>query len=169
MNDGCVQFSKNSWHYKAVNYVFRDKVQHYDGAPKQINLCPYMRAVVASMLSIIFVAGWRKLPYGIQDNAWLVQAELIFFAIIIVASASLGYLDDQNKDILPPFEHLVAYGFFGGNLVGVVGGACVAGAWRLKDHLDAKPKTEHKTRGLIKTYVASKHDKICPCVEFEDD
>jgi len=101
MNDGCVQFSKNSWHYKAVNYVFRDKVQHYDGEPKAINLCPYMRAVVASILSIAFVAGWRKLPYGIQDNAWLVQAELIFFAIIIVASASLGYLDDHNNATNP--------------------------------------------------------------------
>ena len=165
MTDGCVQFSKDSWHYRITHFVFPSLFWSLHG----INLCPYMRAVVASILSIPFVYAWRKLPDRIQDNAWVVQAELIFLTIIVFASAGMSYLDDQSKDMLPPFEYLVGYGFIGGNLVGIIGAFAISGGFALRDYIQGRPKKEHKTRGLIKTYVQSKHDKICPCVEFEED
>jgi len=165
MTDGCVQFSKNSWHYKITHFVFPSLFWH-DG----VNLCPYMRAVIASILSIAFVYTWRKLPDRIQDNSWFVQAELIFFAIILVASAGLHFMDEYKQtEVMPDYLTIVAYGFLGGNVVGFLGGLLVAGVLALKDYMDGRPKKDHKTRGLIKTYVASKHDKICPCVEFEDE
>jgi len=170
MTDGCVQFSKNSWHYKATNYVFPHKIESYNGTPRPINLCPYMRAVLASIFLISFVAPWRKLPYAIQDNAWLVQAELIFLTLVVICAGAMDFADTyRGNDRLPVLGDMVLIGFFGGNLVGVVGGALIALGFKLKDYLDGRPSKNHKTRGLIKTYVASKHDKICPCVEFEDD
>jgi len=155
MTDGCVQFSKNSWHYKLVHFVFPSFFWSESG---MVNLCPYMRRVIISIFSVVFVAGWRKLPDRIQEFAWVAQGELIFLTIIVFASAGMSYLDDQDKDILPPFEHLVGYGF-----------AVIAGIVALIDYIKDRPKKEHKTRGLIKTYVESKHEKICPCVEFEDN
>jgi len=166
MTDGCVQFSKDSWHYKITHFVFPALFWSRLGG---INLCPYMRAVIASIFSLPFVYAWRKLPYRIQDNAWVVQAELVFLAIILMASAGLHFLDESGgSERIPPFWDLVGYGFLGGNLIGIIGGFGIAGAFALKDYIQGRPKKDHKTRGLIKTYMQSKHDKICPCVEFEE-
>jgi len=164
MTDGCVQFNKNSWHYKLVHFVFPS---FFWSETNMVNLCPYMRRVVISIFTVIFVAGWRKLPYKIQDNAWLIQAELIFLTLVVICAGGMDIADTQvGNDKFPPFGDLVAYGFLGGNLVGVIGGSAIAGGYALKDRIEARPKTDHKTRGLIKTYVSAKHDKICPCVEF---
>lgn len=168
MSDGCVQFSKNSWHFKLVNLVFPYYLIHYNGAIRQVNLCPYMRRVIAGILSVAFVVPWRKLPYRIQDNAWLVQAELIFFAIILIGAFTFDVVDTMNKDVFPDFWTMVLIGFIGGNIVGVVGGLLMLGVTSLKDYIDGRPKKEHRTRGLIKTYMQSKHERICPCVEFEE-
>jgi len=166
MNDGCVQFSKNSWHYKLTHYVFPALFWSDRG----INLCPYMRAVVASILSVVFVAGWRKLPDRIQEFAWVAQGEVIFLALVVIFAGFLDFMDTYKEtDKLPEFLDLVAIGFFGGNVIGLFIAGCILGAFALKDYIEGRPKTDHKTRGLIKTYVQSKHDKICPCVEFEEE
>jgi len=161
--DGCVQFSKNSWHYRIAHFVFPSLFWSERG----VNLCPYMRAVVASIIGIAFVYAWRKLPDRIQEYAWIAQGEVIFLAIIVIVAGIMDLVDTNDR--LPEFLDMVAYGFLGGNVVGLVILGCVAGGFALKDYIEGRPKKDHKTRGLIKTYVVSKHDKICPCVEFEDD
>ena len=166
MTDGCVQFSKNSWHYKITHFVFPALFWSLHG----INLCPYMRAVIASIFSIPFVYAWRKLPDKIQNNAWLVQGELIYLLIVIACVGFIDFMDTYKEaDKFPAFFDMVAYGFLGGNVIGLVIAGAVMGGFALKDYIEGRPKKDHKTRGLIKTYVASKHDKICPCVEFEDN
>lgn len=166
MTDGCVQFNKNSWHYKITHFIFPSLFWH-DG----VNLCPYMRAVVASILLLPFIYAWRKLPCRVQDYSWLIQAELIFFSLVLLASFLIDYVDPlaKNPNVFPPFLDLVAYGFIGGNIVGIVGGLFIFGVYSLTEYIKGRPKKEHKTRGLLKTYMESKHDKICPCVEFVDD
>ncbi len=167
MNDGCVQFNKNSWHYKLVYFVFPAFFWSETG---RVNLCPYMRRVVISVLSVIFVAGWRKLPDRIQEYAWIAQGELIFLAIIVIVAGFMDIADERvGNEKLPIFQDLVLIGFIGGNIIGLVGFAVIAGAITLSDYIKKRPKKDHKTRGLVKTYVQSKHDKICPCVEFTDD
>lgn len=167
MNDGCVQFSKNSWHYKLVHLVFP---AFFWSETNMVNLCPYMRRVIISVLAVAFVVPWRKLPDRIQDNAWIVHGELIFLFLVASMAGYLDFMDNYRAtDNLPIFQDLVLIGFIGGNVIGLIGFALIAGGFALKDRIKRRPKTDHKTRGLIKTYVASKHDKICPCVEFSND
>jgi len=168
--DGCVKFSKNSWHRRLVNCVFPYFVGYRANGEPKVNLCPYMRRVVFSIFLIPFVLPWRKLPYQIQDQAWLLHAELIFLGCIMAGAFLFDYADTyQGNDVFPDYWTLVAIGFFAGNLIGVVGGASIAGGFALKDRLKKRPKKEHRTRGLLKEYIASKHNKICPCVEFVED
>lgn len=167
MTDGCVQFSKSSWHYKLVHFVFPAFFWSETG---RVNLCPYMRRVVISVLSVIFVAGWRKLPDRIQEYSWIMQGELIFLTIIVIGAGLMDIADERaGNDKLPEIQDLVLYGFLGGNAIGLFGAGLIFGGFALSDYIKKRPKKDHKTRGLVKTYVQSKHDKICPCVEFEDD
>lgn len=167
MTDGCVQFSKNSWHYKLVHFVFP---AFFWSETNMVNLCPYMRRVVISIISVIFVAGWRKLPDRIQEFAWIAQGEVIFLAIIVICVGFIDFVDTYREiDKFPEFLDMVAIGFIGGNVVGLVIAGGVMGAFALSDYIKKRPKKDHKTRGLVKTYVQSKHDKICPCVEFDND
>jgi len=164
MTDGCVQFSKNSWHYKLVHLVFP---AFFWSETNMVNLCPYMRRVIVSVLAVAFVVPWRKLPDRIQEYGWVMQGELIFLTIIVIFAGLVDIADERiGNDKLPPFEDMVLYGFIGGNVVGLVIAGGVMGAFALSDYIKKRPKKDHKTRGLVKTYMASKHDKICPCVEF---
>jgi len=160
MTDGCVKFNKSSWHYRITNYVF------WIGSYKT-NLCPYMRMVIASIFLIPFIYGWRKLPDKIQDNAWIVQGELIFLSLIIIVAFIIDWNDNIQEDIFPPLAELIGYGFFGGNALGLIGLGMLISITTLQDYIHERPKKEHRTRGLIKTYMEAKHNKICPCVEFE--
>jgi len=167
MTDGCVQFNKNSWHYKLVHFVFPAFFWSETG---RVNLCPYMRRVVISVLAVIFVAGWRKLPDGIQEYGWVAQGEVIFLAIIVIVAGFMDIADERvGNEKLPEFLDMVAIGFLGGNIIGLLITVTALGGFALSDYIKKRPKTDHKTRGLIKTYVESKHNKICPCVEFNDD
>ena len=167
MTDGCVQFSKNSWHYKLVHFVFPAFFWSESG---MVNLCPYMRRVIISIVSVIFVAGWRKLPDRIQEYSWIAQGEVIFLALVVVVAGLMDIADERaGNERMPEFQDLVAYGFLGGNAIGLIGFIAIAGIVSLLDYIRDRPKKEHKTRGLIKTYVQSKHNKLCPCVEFEND
>ncbi len=165
MKDGCVKFNKNSWHYKLVHFVFPSFFWSASGI---VNLCPYMRRVVISVLSVIFVAGWRKLPDRIQDFAWIAQGEVIFLSLVAIVAGVMDVADEQAKQILPDYWTLVAIGFLAGNAIGLFGAGFIFGAFSLSDYIKKRPKKDHRTRGLVKTYMASKHDKICPCVEFVD-
>lgn len=160
--DGCVTFNKASWHYRLVYFVFPWFIL-YDS---HMNLCPYMRHVIASIFLLPFIAGWRKLPDVIQNNAWVAQAELIFLFLVMIVAVAVDYTDVDG--IFPPWADMVAYGFLGGNVVGVIAGSVILGVSTLIDYITNRPKKDHRTRGLIKTYVQAKHDKICPCVEFEE-
>jgi len=169
MTDGCVKFNKNSWHYKTTNYVFTRRLEEWDGRNRKISLCPYMRAVVFATALIPFIFMWRKLPYSIQNYAWLVQVECIFMFLVLVVAHGLNFADEvAGNDKFPPFLDMVGYGFIGGNIIGMIGGALIFGGVSLSDYIKARPRKEHRTRGLVKTYFEAKHNKICPCVEFED-
>lgn len=163
--DSCVQFNRKSWHYKTANFVF-PSLKYRD----RTSLCPYMRMVVFATAIIPFVFLWRKLPYSIQNYAWLVQAESIFLFLVVSTAYAMDFADEYiGNDKIIPFWDMVGYGFLGGNLVGVLGGLLIFGAYSLSEYIKGRPKGEHKTRGLVKEYFHARHDKICPCVEFVDD
>jgi len=158
--DGCVTFNKQSWHYRLANYVF------FIGGYK-MNLCPYMRMVLCSLFLLPFIAVWRKLPDSIREYAWVVHGELIFLSLVMLVAAIVDFGDTDN--IFPSFIVMTGIGFAIGNICGLVGLSVLLGVTKLVDIIENRPYKPHRTRGLIKTYMQSKHDKICPCVEFEDE
>ncbi len=167
MTDGCVQFSKNSWHYKLVHLVFPS---FFWSETNMVNLCPYMRRVIVSIFAVAFVVPWRKLPYRIQEYSWVAQGEVIFLTLVVMGAGLMDIADERvGNEKFPEFQVLVLYGFIGGNVIGLIGAGGIIGGFALSDYLKKRPKKDHKTRGLVKTYMQSKHDKICPCVEFNND
>jgi len=170
--DGCIKFNRNSWHYKVTDYVFPYSLSR---SYKKYSLCPYMRMVLVSVILYPFMQVWNRLPYKIREFAWIFQAELIFLFLVMIASFVIDYGDSTYEtQSMPPFWDLVAYGFLGGNVIGIVGGLVLFGAYALVDYIKGRPKKtkakrEHKTTGLFKAYVHAKHNKICPCVEFIDE
>lgn len=166
-NDGCVKLKRNSWHYKVTDYVFPYML---DSPYKSFNLCPYLRMVIAAAFSYPFMLVWNKFPYGVKKHAGLFQAEFIFLFSVVGMAILLDFVDTfEETEALPPVLDMIAIGFFGGNLVGIGGGLIIYGFIKLIDYLKHRPKTEHRTTGLLKAYVHAKHNKICPCVEFVDD
>lgn len=166
--DGCVKFNKHSWHFILVNLVFPHYLLDWNNKVKKVNLCPYMRHVLAGLFLVAFVVPWRQLPDRVQDYAWVVQAQLIFLALVIMVS----FFIDLASTGIHPFLESVAIGFVGGNILALIGGLFIFGCMAVKDVIDDRPRKERKpnrTKGLIKTYMNSKHEKICPCVEFVED
>lgn len=164
INDGCIKFSKNSWHVKVVDYVFPDAFWG------RLNLCPYLRMVVAATFSYPFMLVWNRFPHRLRKHAGLFQMEFVFFFMVVGVAFLFDIVDStQETQQLPPFLEMVVIGFFGGNAVGIVGGLILFGIWRLVDYLKGRPKNQNSTIGLVKAYMHAKHSKICPCLEFVDN
>ncbi len=182
--DSCVKFSRHSWHYRLLWFTFGkyylqdlDHVLELDEdnksyrktvwVDKHISLCPYMRRVIYAILLLPGMAIWRKLPYSITVFKDLIHVELIFAALCLVAHVMIN-LNTDWVEAGGGWAWII--GFFGGNALGLLGFGLIMAGDRIKDRIKARPKKykEHRTSGLIKTYVKSKHHKICPCVEFVD-
>lgn len=160
-NDGCVRFSKSSWHYYILNIVFPEYL-----AWGRLNLCPYLRHTFVAIPLFPLILVWNRLPYQITDHKDIARGIGIYFIIITFVSILLDASYDE------PFWLFFVLGFFGGLGLAVAFFGMVMGIVGLKDYIDDRidrEYKEHKTRGLIKTYFKSKHEKICPCVKFVED
>ena len=175
-NDGCVRFKKSSWHYKLVSFVTASRynpkynyLQWGDGEPRNINLCPYVRMVIACCVMLPFMLLWRGLPDEIRDHSDIAKA-LVIWAFICLGVQTLLWVVEFADDqwIPPPWWTMIAVYFIGiAVALGVVG--IVAVAERLHNKYKHREKKTHRTRSLISSYFEAKHNKICPCVEFEDE
>ena len=68
--DACINFNKNSWHYRLVIFVFGRYWQYdYNNAGKfDTSLCTYMRHVVGAMFIFPFKGIWHILPYRVPSK-----------------------------------------------------------------------------------------------------
>ncbi len=126
-----------------------------------------MRRVVYALLLLPGMAIWRKLPYSVTQFKDLIHIELIFATLCLFAHILIN-LNPDWVEAGAGWAWII--GFIGGNLLGLMAFGIIAGGDRIREKIRARPKKyrEHKTSGLIKTYVKSKHHKVCPCVEFVD-
>lgn len=165
--DGCVKFNRSSWHYRVTNYVFPYVLTQKH---KTFNLCPYLRMVIAATFSIPFMVIWNQFPERVRDQAVIFQVEFGFLFLVMIFAFGLDIMDEfKETNALPPWLDMIAIGFFGGNFFGIVGVLSILGVTHLIDYIKDRDKPKHKSVGLFKAYVNAKHDKICPCVEFEDE
>lgn len=176
--DTCVKLKKNSWHRKLHDMVYgvrklqvyhtelkldKDNNAYYDHSfkDKEINLCPYMRRIVWACVLFPFLIIWRKLPESWQWHKEEAQAISIYVVLCTIAH------------ILINLEWDVWYA----GLLGVFGGLGIAfGGWglillsdRVKEKMYYRGSKSFPSGSLLKEYFRSKHEKICPCIEFVED
>lgn len=176
--DTCVKLKKNSWHRKLHDKVYgKHKLQYYERKLKldkennsyyefiwkdrKINLCPYMRKVVWACVLFPFLLIWRRLPQSWQYHEELAKAISIYVVLCSIAH------------ILINLEWDVWYA----GLLGFFGGLGIAsGCWglallldRLKEKMYYRGSKTFPSGSLFKAYFRSKHEKICPCIEFVED
>jgi hypothetical protein len=140
--------------------------------PKQINLCPYFRAVIGTMIIFPFMYAWNNLPESIKDHKDLLQFTVTWFIVSMVINAIL-YIHSES------FWWVGLAMFFG--MMGFVG-LCMGLKllfekisykmyMRKRNKMKEKPLDPQKppVLSLVGEFIRSKHEKICPCVEFVDD
>ncbi len=198
-----IVFDKKSWHYKLINYTFSEKFfldtsqidwratesQEintkkfkiiYKSKPKTVNLCPYCRAVVGSLLTLPFLYIWRLFPHKPKEpetrasmnkranrNSWLAR--------IIGAAINIGM---GSKHIIFDEDPMALLGI-GQIIVGVF---LLTGHWwmpqmirwiiehtpkRKREYRVEKIKEPRKPSELAKK-IHKKHDIICPPIFFVD-
>ncbi len=158
---GGLVMCKSSWHFKTVSYVFPWYFRH----ESRVNLCPYMRRLVFSMLALPFVIGWNLLPDSITDHKDIARAFIIYTLILTVFSASFAVWYPDTG-----FLTFFLYGLIGGiSIAALVAGVYIGGC-ALQDKWDSRPThySSHKNIGIAKAYIGAKHDKICPSIKFCD-
>ena len=166
-----IKFSKNSWHYKMMNYLYGDKYFfHWKDTPKSINLCPYFREVIFSMIIFPFIKTWRSLPDSFRDHKNMAQAIVIWLFMSIglhILFVGIGQSD---------MWYIGLAVFFGGlGFIGLGYGIYALHSkisYKLymykREKRKGKPYKPYKP-SLLTEFMRSKHEKICPCIEFVDE
>lgn len=173
----------NTWHYKLIFFVF----QHYHWTPVPRNFCPYMRKLVVSATVLPLVLLWRKLPESIrnyQDIAITLFSYFVIvhtvYALIFVLSGGI-YMEREWEDgsiineTAKQLEWWWGTAFYLGSIAVV--GAIIGLVIIICDYLDERKRkqreqgvynSKNKSVSLFKSYIHSKHNKICPVMEFYD-
>lgn len=177
--ESCVKLRRNSWHTKLYKRVYgehslqeRDHQLDLDDegrsyyksvwVDRRINLCPYMRRITWAIVLFPFLIIWRHLPESWQYDHD-VEAKAISFYVVLCAMAH----------IIINLKYDVWYA----GLLGVFGGLAIGfGIWGLvlviellKSKLYYRGSKTLPSGSLLKAYFRSKHNKICPCIEFVGD
>ena len=173
--DSCVKFSKNSWHYKLMFYIHGKRYFFNLGDkkyPKEINLCPYFRAVIGTMIIFPFVFLLNNMPEPIKEHRDGLIGTIAWFFISVIINIFL-FLHSQS------FWWVGLALFFGG--IGIVASMIALKILfekisykmyiRKRNKMHGKPLDSYKqpVLSLVGEFIKSKHEKICPCIEFVDD
>ena len=165
--DSCLKFSRTSWHYRLVDYIFG---RWYFLDNRQVSLCKYFRTVLGCLVLLPFIKLWRSLPNSVQNHEDLGKAISIWAVINTIIHITLWSQDSTLWWIGMTL-------FFGGLGAGTGVALVILGVWWLHDRIvdrihqnrynkmlrgDTKPS-------LIKEFIKAKKNKVCPCIEFIDE
>lgn len=169
-----IQYKKSSWHYRLMVWAWVPPWAHDKSLYLPDNLCPYMRALMATMFLAPFLSLWRKLPSFITMHQDIARATVAWFFISHGVSTliNLGIGDGEelrDGTMLYQIEYLGWYVFFGGYAVALAAVGVVLGADKLNSKYKQRPRANHETITLVRDYVSAKHNKVCPNIEFVDD
>ena len=182
-------FNTSSLHFRLVHYVFGDSLfiekkidfdesikSHeiiYKKKPKIVNLCPYCRAVVLSILLLPIAYIYKKFPkkhkepkpFDIKKS----QRNIKIIKLIAITVLSLFGV----HQVMVGNYYLAAF-HFGIASFQLWGQYFFTYVVKLQKKR-AKKKTKiiqtekTKTPGLFKVYLEAQHDKICPSIAFIDE
>lgn len=183
--NGCIKFTKNTWHYKLVTFVFG---KHYFSGEKyykgkwikkgyDTSLCEYFWTVVLCSLIFPFKGFWGILPYGVKEHEDIIKVLLIWLIISALIHAFVVFKGIGIPEVQIWYLGIVIY--FGGIGVALAGIGFIAGVMKINDkydewlkkrlevHLNRKPKI--KKPSLALEFIKAKKSKICPCIQFVDE
>jgi len=152
---------------------------------KNLNLCPYVRRVVSSILFIPFALvakGFQRIPFpkintpSLPEISWTTE-DRIKRGLTAIGYAGGAILLGLGILYIPKFAIVVAV--FAGIVAGVVGLIYLIRSiiehtrhWRRNHplpeiHGPSTPKLNglRQTLALIKAYFQARHEKVCPCLE----
>ena len=145
-----MKIQTNSWHYKLID-------QFSDDVPK--NLCPYIRKLMKHLAVIIFIIAF------LGANSWLLGT--IPVSAFTTLTGFVGFLASLISGVV---MLLITFGAVGGIVFGI---AYLVETFkeklkqrrfeRLKNGIPEKEPT------LMGAWIKSKHDKMCPRLEFEGE
>jgi len=183
--DGCIKFTKNTWHYKLVIFVFG---KHYFSGEKyhkghwvkkgyDTSLCEYFWTVVLCSLIFPFKGFWHILPYGLKQHEDIIKVLLIWLIVSIIVHTFVIFKGIGFPEVEVWYLGFVI--FFGGIACALFGIGFLMLIMKLtdkydewlKNKLEAKRGKEHKIKkpSLALEFIKAKKSKICPCIKFVDE
>ena len=173
--DSCIKFRKNSWHYKLMLYIHGKNYFFYHGDknyPKPINLCPYFRTVVGTMIIFPFIFAWNNLPESVKNHKDMLFFTIGWFLFSIFINVIL-YLHNQSSWWVGLALFFGMMGFIGFCMTMklLVEKISYKMYMRKRNRIRERPMDSIKppVLSLVGEFIKSKHEKICPCIEFVDE
>lgn len=185
-----IVFSKDSWHYKLIVYIFtseffleidgidmqametvdmeKDFNIIYKKKPRTVNLCPYCRAIVGSVIMFPFIVLYRLFPHKKTKST---RQEIIkrsqrnskiarIIAAGIMGIIGIWHMLDEHYFLAVFYFGLVVFNLFSVSIITWI-------AKRLPKRKFTKKTIPQKPSQIIKT-ITDKHDLICPPIYFID-
>lgn len=181
-NDNCMNFNKNTWHYRVVVFVFGKYFfsgkTYYHGKWKDkgydTSLCEYFWTVLFCSFIFPFKGLWHVLPDVLTDHEDVAKALMIWAGV----ATGLHFYLIYPLNLVP--ESYWWFGialYFGGIACALALIGILAVVFKLNDKLDdyTKRKAEEKQPdkpskpSLLVEFLKAKKSKVCPCIKFVDE
>ncbi len=180
--NGCLKFSKNTWHYKVVTNVFgkyffsAKTYRHGSWVNKgfDTSLCEYFWTVILCSFILPFKIIWEHLPVAITNHDTICKGVLLW----AFASAGLHYYIIYPVGIeLVDVWYFGFVLFFGGIGLTLAGVGVIAAVFKINDIVDdyelkrrrkSKPDGPSKPHLLVE-FIKARKNKVCPCIKFVDE
>lgn len=172
-----LKFEKNSWHRRIITWgLGRSYLQYHDWdkdnekmiwvEKDNINLCPYMRALIGVFLVSPWIALYKLLPkYCTVDHPDATRLFLLIGSICsIIHILGTGFLEYE-------WWYVPAGVIVMTTIVSAITGL-IFGSMALNDWIHSKRSERKWSKGdkpsIVREYIKAKHNKVCPQIEFVD-
>ena len=181
--NGCIKFTKNTWHYRLVIFVFG---KHYFSGEKyykgkwikqgyDTSLCEYFWTVVLCSLIFPFKGFWEILPYGVKQHEDIIKVLLIWLIISVIVHAFVVFKGIGVPEVQVWYLGIVIY--FGGIGVALGGIGILAVIFKMNDAVDdyykKRKESKHDEKeskpSLLVEFLKAKKNKVCPCIKFVEE
>jgi len=143
----------------------------YKSIPKVVNLCPYMRALVAAAALFPFAMVAKRIPkrkqkpFDIKKSKRNTNIIRIAAIVIFVVWGTVNLL--QGNYVMAAFQYGVAsFHWWGKHLFEYLAKRAVKREEKKDEEETIKPL---KNPSLFLTYLKSNHNKVCPPIAFVDE
>ncbi len=193
-------FNKKAWHYKLIIYSFGESFfldmseidwratedndsNHrgfkiiYKTKPKTVNLCPYCRAVVASVISLPVLWLWRKLPHKEkkpqthEESMKNLKRRSLFIRLGaggMNIAFGIGHIFGDQEYTIAAIQIIIGVGIIFIYPIGKLAFK-IYDLWpKQKRKVKVAKPEKHKNPSLIMTKLNAEHEKICPPIFFID-